>query len=167
MRKLIVRLLTPLSAITLMLLASVFFTGSISANDENVSVEWVTNLFPKINHCTPKDWYSAQNITAHLLEKKGYRPYEVADSSAKYKIREKFYGIDATELSIPSGEDSIYTVTVSASTEKLAKRIKQITGINISVYNGDAYVAKSGKAYLVPISKNQSMFVCFTYDGGF
>ncbi|OGS91987.1 MAG: hypothetical protein A2Z95_03710 [Gallionellales bacterium GWA2_60_18] len=154
-----------LSPLILLLFVSQCY--ALNVNDERISTEWVSSLFPKINNCTPKDWYSSKNITANLLEKRGYKAYEIGEFSAKYQIKERFFGFDAIEISIPSGEDSIYTVTVQVSAERLASQIKRVTGNKIFILRNDERLAKSGSAYIVPLDKSQSMFVCFTYGEGF
>lgn len=128
---------------------------------------WLVNIFPRIKACTPTNLYYDRDTKASVnnyVEHKGYKNPKLDNVSATYAIQEKFYTLDAKELSIPSGSDSIYTVTVLASSQQLASKIFEITGQKIDVSKGKP--AQSGKAYLISEGKNQSKFVCFTFEEG-
>lgn len=131
------------------------------------SHEWIAKLFQKINKCTPNNLYfdhKTGESNTRLFEAKGYRVVKIDEHSAIYKINEKFYGADAFEFSIPTGTDSIYTVKTNASAQELAGRISQVTGDKPLIYY--AGPAGSGRAYVVPLENNQSMFVCYTFEEG-
>ena len=127
---------------------------------------WLERLFSKINNCTPQSLYFNKNTKSTnngLLESLGYFPYTVDSYLAKYKINEKFYGHDAIEIGIPSGEHSIYTVTVTGNISELSKKILEKTGIQTKFYN-PKFTAKSGIAYLSAVNKNTSQFLCVTFE---
>jgi len=145
------------------LLLTTFQSSAFGSGSNGDADEWVAGIFPKINNCTPKDWSGPISPTSALLKKKGYKPREVDEFRVKYSIREKFYGFSAVEIGIPADTDSIYTVTVKVSAKELADKIHRITGQKIRIHQ-NGKIAESGKAYLVPEGKNQSMFVCFTYE---
>ena len=135
----------------------------------SLKIEWLKRVFPSINNCTPNNFYFDQKIKRSNnggLEINGYRAYKINQSTANYRIREKFFGFNATEIAIPSGTDSVYTVTVRTSAKSLAEAIKAQTAHKPSLYNKE-FNAQSAVAYLVPEETNKTTFVCFTFDGGF
>ena len=135
----------------------------------NGDANWLERLFASMDNCTPSDFHfdqQAKRSNNGIPEKKGYHAYEIDAHFAKYKVREKFFGFEVTEIAIPSSTDSIYTITVRAGAKNLAAAIKNKTGFLPSLYN-KKFEAQSGVAYLVPGGANKSTFVCFTFDGGF
>ena len=148
----------------------------ISIDDQSLAVtktansNWIENLFPSMYDCTPYTFYfdlKTKKSSNSFLEKNGYSPYSIDKHLAKYKIREKFFGFDATEISIPSGTDSIYTITIQASSKDLAKIINKKTGSRPHIYKKE-FQPQSAFAYLVPEGKDKSTLICFTSDeGGF
>ncbi len=130
---------------------------------------WLESLFPMMDNCTPRSFYYDKNVKSSnysVLEKNGYHPYKIDEYTAKYKVDEKFFGFVATEIAIPSGTDSIYTVTVNGNAKNFAKAIKIHTGYTPSIYN-NKFKSKSAKPYLVPEVGNKTTFVCFTFEEGF
>lgn len=130
---------------------------------------WLESLFPMMDNCTPRSFYYDKNVNRSnysSLEKNGYHPYKIDEYTAKYKVDEKFFGFDATEIAIPSDADSIYTVTVNGNAKDLAEVIKIHTGYTPSIYN-NKFKSKSAKPYLVQEAGNKTTFVCFTFEGGF
>lgn len=127
---------------------------------------WLERLFSKIHNCTPQSLYFDKNTKSTnngFLESLGYFPYTVDSYLAKYKINEKFYGLDAIEIGIPSGTYSIYTVTVTGNISELSKKILEKTGIHTKFYK-TSFTAKSGIAYLSAVNKNTSQFLCVTFE---
>lgn len=147
----------------------------LSADYQSPNESKVTNkklldgVFPSMKNCTPRDFYfdrTTKQSNNGILENNGYYAYRIDEYTAKYKIKEKFFNFDATEISIPSGTDSIYTVTVQTSAIRFARIIRNKTGYRLPVY-GKKFKTQSAMAYLVPEGANKSTFVCFTFDGGF
>ena len=152
-----------------LLLAQHAYALDPMAGGEIANANWLERVFPSMDNCTPSDFYfdkEAKRSNSGFLEKNGYRAYKIDEYTAKYKIREKFFDLDATEIAIPSGTDSLYTVTVQVGVKSLAEIIKNKTGYRSPVYSKE-FKAQSAMAYLVPEGTNKSTFVCFTFDGGF
>jgi hypothetical protein len=136
---------------------------------KSVNTNWLEDIFPSMNNCTPTNFYfdeKSKKSNNGVLEKNGYYPYKIDKYIAKYKISEKFFGYDATEIAIPSGTDSIYTVTVQIDAKNLAEAIKSKTNYRLSFYS-KKFKAQSAMAYLIPERTGKSTFVCFTFDDGF
>lgn len=145
----------------------------IAINDQSISAEekvvhnWLDMLFPSATKCTPNNFYYDKNTKRTnngILEKLGYSPYKVDDHTAKYKIHEKFYGMDAIEIAIPSGTDSMYVITVSNGAKDLFEAILKKSGERLDIYR-NGFKARSGVAYLISVNEKESSFVCFTYEG--
>jgi hypothetical protein len=135
----------------------------------NAKTNWLEGIFPSMSNCTPSNFYFDKDVSRSnngIPEKNNYRAYKIDGYFAKYKIREKFFGFDATEIAIPSNTDSIYTVTVQTDAKSLAEAIRNQTSYRPPIYR-KKFKARSAMAYLVPESANKSTFVCFTFDGGF
>ncbi|MDR1350226.1 MAG: hypothetical protein LBJ59_05510 [Zoogloeaceae bacterium] len=78
---------------------------------------------------------------------------------------EKFLGLDAIELAIPSFLYSYdwFIVTVSADVQKLSDAIFQRTGKKLQVSMPE-FEAKSGIAYLVQHDDGKSSLVCGLFE---
>ena len=128
--------------------------------------KWLERLFPKIKKCTPRSLYfdeSTKRSNNGLLESFGYSPYKIDAEVARYKINEKFYGLTATEIGIPSGTSSIYYVTVAGDISKISATIFEKTKIAPDLYKNN-FKPKSGVAYLISEAKDRSTFACFTFE---
>jgi hypothetical protein len=158
-----------LAACLLLMLSITSSYASGESHQNSVSKnQWLNRMFPTVNNCTPKNWYFDPKVgrsNDRVLEDKGYKAYSVDENAASYRVRELFYGFEATEVSIPSGSVSIYTVTVRTQAHKLAEEIHNITGQKIKLYKGKP--AQSGRAYIVEKEEAVSMYVCFTFEEGF
>lgn len=98
---------------------------------EKLSSSWPEKIFPPVTKCTPDSFYygkNAQRSNNGVLEKLGYSPYKIDDYVARYRINENFHGLPATEIAIPSGTDSVYSVTVSSGVRVLSDAIHKKTG---------------------------------------
>lgn len=120
-----------------------------------------------MSNCTPRNGFyfnaDTKRTNSGLLEGKGYSPYKVDAHTARYKIHEKFFGLDAIEIAIPSSTDSVYAVVVSGDVKQLSRAIFDNTGKKLRVV-GKGFKAKSGVAYLAVEHANEAMFVCFTFE---
>lgn len=145
-------------------------TGDQSlAMGDHDDVNWVEKIFPSMDNCTPGSFYfdlKARRSNNGIPEKYGYHAYKIDEYTATYKVRGRFFGLNAIEISIPSNTDSIYTVTVLASGKSLADAIKSTTTHSLPLYS-KKFKAQSAKAYIVPEGENKSTLVCFTFNGGF
>lgn len=152
-------------------------TGSSSADSparmktkagDKSSSGWLDGVFPSMNNCTPRrfyyDVYKKQSANG-IIEKYGYRPYKVDSQLATYKIQEKLYGLNVTEISVPSGSFSVYAITFDVSAWRLLDAIESNTGHKLEIYRAN-FKEKSGIAYIFPDKNNQSKLVCVTFDGG-
>lgn len=143
------------------------FVQGCHASDEAQADKWIEGLFPSMSSCTPQTAFyfdaSTKRSNNGLLERKGYSPYKVDAHTARYKIREKFFGIDAVEIAIPSSTDSVYAVTVSASVKLLSKAVLAKTGKKLRVVDS-GFRPVSGVAYLATERADEAMFVCFTFE---
>ncbi len=109
----------------------------------------------------------SKRTSNRILERKGYYPYKVDEEVARYKLHEKFMGLDATEIAIPSNTYAIHMITVPVNVKRLAAAIKKTTGYQLAIA-APGFNPQSGVAYLVEEGKNKSSFVCITSDeGGF
>lgn len=134
---------------------------------EKISSSWLEEIFPSVTKCTPDSFYydkNAQRSNNGVLEKLGYSPYKIDDYVARYRINENFHGLSATEIAIPSGTDSVYSVTVSNGVRVLSDAIHKKTGKRLQIYN-QRFKATSGVAYLISEDKQKTSFVCFTFQG--
>lgn len=142
--------------------------GGNNANINWPNANWLESIFPSMDNCTPRILYfdtKKNHSVNRVLERKGYHVYKIDEFFAKYKIREKFFGFNATEMAIPSNTDSIYTITVQTGAKNLAEAIRKRTGYKPPLY-GKKFEAELAKAYLVSEGANKSIFVCFTFEGG-
>lgn len=81
----------------------------------------------------PNDFYwdpQSKRTSNGVLERKGYSPYKIEEYLARYKVHEKFMGLDATEIAIPSNTYPIYMVTTPVSAKRLAAAIKKEPAIS-------------------------------------
>lgn len=138
----------------------------------DVKLHWLDNIFPALDDCIPYHFYfdSQSKLTSNgVLERKGYSPYKIEEYVARYKVHEKFMGLDATEIAIPSSTDSVYIITVPVSAQRLAAAIKKRTGheLPIATTATTDFKFRSAVAYLAKEGKNKSSFVCIAdYIGG-
>lgn len=141
--------------------------SSVCAKSQNHEEEWLAGFFPDIDNCTPANLYfdkKTNSSNSRILERKGYgRPYLKQDL-AIYSIKERFFGFQALEFSIPASTTSIYAVTVNVEAKKLADKIFMVTNKKIGIYEGKP--AESGRAYIARKGSQKSIFVCFTFEGG-
>ncbi|MDC6407757.1 hypothetical protein LOD50_02395 [Xylella fastidiosa subsp. multiplex] len=139
------------------------FTGG------DAKLHWLDNIFPALDDCIPYNFYfdsQSKRTTNGVLERKGYSPYKIEEYVARYKVHEKFMGLDATEIAIPSSTDSVYIITVPVSAQRLAAAIKKRTGHELPIATAD-FKFRSVVAYLAKEGKNKSSFVCIAdYIGG-
>lgn len=134
---------------------------------KELSSNWLEKFFPSVTKCTPDSFYydkNAQRSNNGVLGKLGYSPYKIDDYVARYRINENFHGLPATEIAIPSGTDSVYSVTVSSGVRVLSDAIHKKTGKRLQIYN-QRFKATSGVAYLISEDKQKTSFVCFTFQG--
>lgn len=137
--------------------------------NRSTNLNWLENIFPSMKNCTPSNFYfddETKRSNNGILEKNGYRVYQVDEYTAKYKIREKFFGFDAVEIAIPSATHSIYAVTIETSAKNFSGVIKNKTGYNLPLFD-KKFKVQSGMAYLIPEGRNKSILVCDSFDGGF
>lgn len=137
--------------------------------DDFFEPNWLEALFPDVKYCTPDNlYYDRENQKSNdaTLEKRGYKKPLLRDLSAFYDINETFYGFKAVELGIPDQNDnSLYTVTVNATAEELAKKIETVTGQKISIFDGES--AHNGLAFINKKGSMQTMFLCSTLEDGY
>jgi hypothetical protein len=141
--------------------------SNIKAGSENKS-DWLAGVFPSMDNCTPHHFYYdvyKKRSANGILEKNGYQPYNVDSQIAKYKIKEKLYGLSATEIAVPSGTFSVYAITFTVSAERLSDVIKGKTGYKLEIYRTN-FKERSGIAYIFPVKQNISKLICVTFDGG-
>jgi hypothetical protein len=83
------------------------------------------------------------------MEKRGYKAPIIHHqrSYVTYKIKEKFYGFDAVELSIPY-LDAIFIVKVKASPLELKREIKKITQKKIQYLSSPSMKHQDNVAFL-------------------
>lgn len=139
----------------------------VKAEDESRS-GWLDGVFPSMSNCTPHKFYYdvyKKRSENGILESNGYHPYKVDAEIASYKIHEKFFGLDATEIIVPAGTISSYGVIVSSSAKHLSEAIRNVTGHMVTIA-GPKFKVQSGKAFIMSRGTNQSLFVCTTYYGG-
>ncbi|ALR09778.2 hypothetical protein [Xylella fastidiosa] len=133
-------------------------------------LHWLDNIYPSMDDCTPYHFYfetESKRTSNRILERKGYSPYKVDEEVARYKVHEKFMGLDATEIAIPSNTYAIHMITVPVKVKRFAAAIKKTTGYQLTIA-APGFNPQSGVAYLVEEGKNKSSFVCITSDeGGF
>ncbi len=137
-----------------------FFPSSIESS-------WLINIFPRIKACTPTELFYEKNkkkSANQFLESKGYKnpSLDLGEQFATYTIKEKFFGFEAVELSIPSAQNSITTIKVRAKPENLAKKISSVMGINVPIFKEG--LMPSAEAYIVKKDANFSLFVCSTFE---
>nr|WP_279583422.1 hypothetical protein [Xylella fastidiosa] len=136
----------------------------------DVKLHWLDNIFPALDDCIPYHFYldsQSKRTSNRILERKGYSPYKVDEEVARYKVHEKFMGLDATEIAIPSNTYAIHMITVPVNVKRFAAAIKKTTGYQLAIA-APGFNPQSGVAYLVEEGKNKSSFVCITSDeGGF
>lgn len=133
---------------------------------ELINSDWLERTFPAINDCAPYSFYYdpiKKRTNNGILEKRGYSPYSIENGVAKYRIKEKFYGFAATELWIPSGTLSIFSVIVIGEAIDLSNRIYVNTGMRPDIY-GAGFNAKYSLAYLIQEKKDRTSFVCFSSE---
>ncbi len=90
-------------------------------------LHWLDNIYPSMDDCTPYHFYfekESKRTSNRILERKGYYPYKVDEEVARYKLHEKFMGLDATEIAIPSNTYAIHMITVPVNVKRLAAAIK-------------------------------------------
>ncbi|ALR07574.1 hypothetical protein XFHB_12770 [Xylella fastidiosa] len=142
------------------------FTGG------DAKLHWLDNIFPALDDCIPYHFYfetESKRTSNGVLERKGYSPYKIEEYVARYKVHEKFMGLDATEIAIPSSTDSVYIITVPVSAQRLAAVIKKRTGHELPIVTAatEDFKFRSAVAYLAKEGKNKSSFVCIAdYIGG-
>lgn len=133
------------------------------AKDGKIAVNWLDYVFPSVIECTPNNLFYdtiLKRSNNGILEKRGYSPYQIDGHTAKYKINERFYGLNATEIAIPVG-DSVYMVTVRAGAKKLSDAILGKSGKRLQMYR-PGFKTESGVAYLISDDKEKSSFICYT-----
>lgn len=146
---------------------SVFLTcNSICFAFDKLPSNLIEQQFPQVNNCTPTNLYydkETKKSNNVLLEARGYSAYKIDNFSAYYRVNEKFFGLRAYELSIPSNTDSLYTVKVNSNVEVLQESLKKSTGVKLNIYR-KGYKPQSGIAYLIDDGEKKSTFVCFTFE---
>lgn len=138
---------------------------SLRTNRE-IPYNWLDIIFPSIVDCTPKSFYYDKNekrTDNGILERLGYFPYRIDAVTARYKIHEKFYGLDAIEIAIPSGTDSVYVITVLNGAKDFSETIMKKIGQRPQIYN-ENFKVRSSVAYLISDDKKISSFVCYTFQ---
>lgn len=138
----------------------------------NPKLHWADHIFPAMDDCTPYHFYfdeKSKRSSNGVLERKGYSPYKVDASFARYKVHEKFMGLDATEIAIPSNSNThaMYMVAVPVSVQRLAAAVETSTGHRLAIAP-PTFESPSGVAYLVEAGEHTSSVVCRVNDqGGF
>ncbi|ALR07573.1 hypothetical protein XFHB_12765 [Xylella fastidiosa] len=123
---------------------------------------WMDAIFPAMDNCTPYYFYfdpHTKRTSNGVLERKGYTPYQVESSVAKYKVHDKFMGLDATEITIPTSPYGMYKVTLPVSVERLTAAVEKNTGHRLAIAI-PKFKSQSGVPYLVEEGKNTSSFIC-------
>lgn len=123
---------------------------------------WMDAIFPTMDNCTPYYFYfdpHTKRTSNGVLERKGYTPYQVENSVAKYKVHDKFMGLDATEITIPTSPYGMYKVTLPVSVERLTAAVEKNTGHRLAIAIPE-FKSQSGVPYLVEEGNNTSSFVC-------
>ncbi|HHW4669321.1 MAG TPA: hypothetical protein ACQGQJ_06935 [Xylella fastidiosa subsp. multiplex] len=126
---------------------------------------WMDAIFPAMDDCTPYYFYfdpHTKRTSNGVLERKGYTPYQVENSVAKYKVHDKFMGLDATEITIPTSPYGMYKVTLPVSVERLTAAVEKNTGHRLAIAIPE-FKSQSGVPYLVEEGNNTSSFIC-TFD---
>ena len=143
-------------------------SSSASFAIDKLPSNWVEQQFPKMTNCAPPDKLFYYDIDSKkskngILESEGYSSYKVNKFQAFYRIDEKFYGLNAIELGIPSSTYALFTVQVNSDVKNLQKSIKLRTGANLAILGKGDFI-QSGIPYLVSVNSYNSMFVCILLE---
>lgn len=118
-------------------------------------LEWT--FFQRPSSCLPLtlyyDEYHKRSNTG-ILEKLGYVPYKIDQGFAYYTINEKFYGLDAIEMILPS-HGHFYTITVASDARTLSDAVFKGAGIRL-----EQEFQEEETAYLFQKDKRKSFFIC-------
>lgn len=132
---------------------------------------WLVNIFPSMKACLPTGGFyydpekgaSVSGDADSLLEAKGYHNPRLEGKQAIYAIDEKFFGFDATEVSIPSSDISLIRITLKASAEDVARTIEDVTGMKVQVLPEDGEAENS--AISVSRKDASSIYVnCYIFE---
>lgn len=133
---------------------------SLIANGK-VRSNWLEFVIPSIAECTPAAFFYDRDTARSnngILEKLGYRPFEINSLVAKYKVTETFHGVRVSEVWIPSSLDSYVALILESNVPHVKRKIK--IGSNEHI---DAK-PKNGSAYITALSRNRSKLVCETFE---
>ena len=123
-------------------------------------LEWI--FFQTPASCSPLKFYYdiyEKRSNTGIPEKLGYTPSKIENGFAYYTIKEKFYGLSAVEIMIPSQGYAVYAVAVSADASTLSDAIFRKTGKRLQIYT-PINQAEDGVAYIFQKDKDKSFFIC-------
>ncbi|MCL2076099.1 MAG: hypothetical protein FWH15_06625 [Betaproteobacteria bacterium] len=123
-------------------------------------LEWI--FFQRPETCLPLMFYydtESKRSNTGILEKLGYTQYKDDLQYAYFTINEKFYGLDANEMLIPT-YGSEYSVVILANAHTLSDAIFRKTGKRFQVATASEFQQEFGVPYIFPIDDSKSLFVC-------
>jgi hypothetical protein len=133
--------------------------------------EWLSGIFLSRKDCEPTFplHYELPKRASidHVLEKRGYAFLKNEEWITSYSAPagETFAGKKVLRFSVPNAEMSVYSITVPGTPESLARAIAARTGRRIDILHGEP-APKSGRPYVVALGRNESSFVCFSFEEG-
>jgi hypothetical protein len=138
--------------------------NTLISKDGDIVPNWLEwTYFQRPASCLPLTFYydaDRKQSNTGILEKLGYAPYKTDQEYAYYTIHENFYGLEATELIIPSYGFS-HSIVVASDAHTLADAIFKRTGIKSRIFTPEIPVQVEDEvAYLFSKDNNQSFLIC-------